>query len=140
MIMNPQPAKRVLVVDDMAIFREPIQLALRAAGYDVATAADGVQAIAAISNRRPDVILLDINMPGMNGVSLLRRLRATPSLASIPVLVLSANADAAQIKAAMHLGVSGYLQKSQFSFRSMIARIERLAGEPSAAMDATDAA
>ncbi|HYF14060.1 MAG TPA: response regulator [Phycisphaerales bacterium] len=138
--MNPQPAKRVLVVDDMAIFREPIQLALRAAGYDVATAADGVQAIAAISNRRPDVILLDINMPGMNGVSLLRRLRATPSLASIPVLVLSANADAAQIKAAMHLGVSGYLQKSQFSFRSMIARIERLAGEPSAAMDATDAA
>ena len=140
MIMNPQPAKRVLVVDDMAIFREPIQLALRAAGYDVATAADGVQAIAAISNRRPDVILLDINMPGMNGVSLLRRLRATPSLASIPVLVLSANADAAQIKAAMHLGVSGYLQKSQFSFRSMIARIERLAGEPSAAVDATDAA
>jgi CheY-like chemotaxis protein len=124
--MNPQPAKRVLVVDDMAIFREPLQLALRAAGYDVATAADGAQAIAAISNRRPDVVVLDMNMPGMNGVSFLRRLRGAPSLASIPVLVLTANADVEQIKAAMELGVAGYLHKSQFSFRSLIARIEHL--------------
>ena len=66
----------VLVVDDMAIFREPIAASLRLAGFETVCAANGQEALSAMDMRRPDVILLDLAMPVMDGISFLQSLRA----------------------------------------------------------------
>ena len=96
--MSVHPPKRILVVDDLAIFREPIKFALRGEGYDVATSANGHEAIVAISHRRPDLILLDIQMPKMGGIALLRYIRRSKSLAELPVLILSSIEDRSRVR------------------------------------------
>ena len=71
----------ILVVDDMAVFREPIAASLRLAGHQTQCAADGEEALRMVRQRRPDLILLDVSMPKMDGITFLKRLRAEPAIA-----------------------------------------------------------
>src|SRR5687768_17561134 len=105
----------VLVVDDMPIFRDPIAASLRLAGYETVGAADGAAALASARARRPDVILLDVSMPVMDGFAFLRELRDHPGLATVPVILLTAASDRKFIIEAGKYGVKDYLLKSRFS-------------------------
>ena len=117
----------VLVVDDMPIFRDPIAASLRLAGYETACAADGASALAAARARRPDVILLDISMPVMDGFACLKELRAHPRLADVPVILLTAASDRKSIIEAGKFGVKDYLLKSRFSLADLLARVRKYA-------------
>lgn len=117
---------RILVVDDLAIFREPIEAVLRAEGFEVLTACHGQEAVAAMTATRPDLVLLDLAMPVMDGLAVLRHMRQDRSLCGVPVLVLSADAERDHIVEAVRLGVSGYLLKAKFSLADMLARVRTI--------------
>src|SRR5271170_5773708 len=101
--------KSILVVDDMAIFREPIAASLRLAGYEALCAADGEKALQLARTNHPDVILLDVAMPGMDGIGFLRNLRADPGIASTHVILLTVVNDKERVLAAGSLGVKDYI-------------------------------
>lgn len=88
--------KRVLVADDEPLTAEMLALMLTFRGYDVVCAYDGAEALACARELRPDVFLLDVLMPGLEGVELTRRLRADPELGERPVVLLS-SADEDQV-------------------------------------------
>ncbi len=113
----------ILIVDDMPIFREPIEAVLRAEGFETTSACNGQEALAAISVARPSLVLLDLGMPVMDGLTFLRTLRTNPLLRLTPVIVLSAESDRAQITEAVKLGISGYMLKSGFSLRAMLEKV-----------------
>ncbi len=113
----------ILIVDDMPIFREPIEAVLRAEGFQTATASNGHEALVAMGVQRPALVLLDLGMPEMDGLTCLRMLRTNQLLKSTPVIILSAEADLEHITQAVKLGISGYLLKSGFSLKAMLEKI-----------------
>lgn len=121
-------AKTILVVDDMAIFRETIEAVLRAEGFVVLTASNGMEALAAISRQRPDLVLLDLGMPVMDGLATLRRMRDDAATKQTAVIVLSAETDRARVVEAVKHGITGYLLKSQFSLKTMLDHVKKALG------------
>jgi CheY-like chemotaxis protein len=117
----------VLVVDDMPIFRDPIAASLRLAGYETLCAADGAAALTLARVRRPDVVLLDVSMPVMDGFTCLRDMRRDPRLADVPVILLTAASDRKFVIEAGKLGVKDYLLKSRFSLEDLLARVRKYA-------------
>jgi HD-like signal output (HDOD) protein/ActR/RegA family two-component response regulator len=115
----------ILVVDDMAVFREPIAAALRHRGIHTLCAEDGLDALGQLEQTRPDLILLDISMPRMDGLVFLRAMRRDPRFNSVAVILLTAISDRERIIEAGKLGVRDYLLKSRFSLDEMFTRIER---------------
>src|SRR5687767_13301151 len=107
----------VLVVDDMAIFRDPIAASLRLAGYETLCAADGAEALQVTRDRRPNLVLLDLAMPKVDGITFLKQLRADPAVAGTPVILLTAISERKSVLAAAELGVSDYLLKSRFTLK-----------------------
>ncbi len=123
--------KTILVVDDLAVFREPIAASLRLAGYQTATACDGEDALAKARLSRPDLILLDAAMPKMNGMTFLKHKNEDANLANVPVLLLTAVTDERVMKAATMLGVSDYLLKSRFRLPDLLERVQKNLETPS---------
>jgi putative two-component system response regulator len=115
----------VLVVDDQPENRELLEELLTTAGYEVAEAADGVAALEAIEQRPPDVILLDIMMPRMDGYEVARRLRATRKTAFIPIVMLTALSDLASKVRGLEAGADDFLNKP-FRRDELLARIRSL--------------
>jgi len=113
----------VLVVDDESAIREMIRFALGRAGMDVQCAADGIEALRQISDKKPDVMLLDWMMPGISGLELTRRIRKDPVTREIPVLMLTAKITENDKVAGLNAGADDYIVKP-FSPRELIARIQ----------------
>src|SRR5512143_3747406 len=113
---------RVLVVDDEAHIRVALERALRARGYVVDTAADGAEGLDRIATAAPDLVVLDLNMPVMDGLEVCRRLR---SWSSVPVLVLSVREEEPDKIAALDLGADDYLTKP-FGVGEFLARVRAL--------------
>jgi two-component system OmpR family response regulator len=115
--------RRLLVVDDEATVRELLSDALRFAGFDVSSAASGAEAVALAVREPPDLILLDVMLPGMDGFEVVRRLRSSGG--RVPVLFLSAR-DAPDDKVTgLKAGGDDYVTKP-FNLRELIARIEAI--------------
>lgn len=104
-------APRVLVVDDSSTIRRILARHLEEASYDVVQAADGRAALDACRADRPDVVLLDVDMPELDGRATLRAMKADPSLADIPVLFLTAHSGGDDVAAGLELGAQDYLRK-----------------------------
>ncbi len=121
--------KTVLVVDDDADIRELILWKLRNAGYTAMAAVDGQAGLVAASGGPdgtadlPDLILVDWMMPKMSGIDVCRALRQNPVTARIPVILLTANAQEADVELGFAAGVDDYIAKP-FSPREMLSRIE----------------
>ena len=113
----------VLVVDDEATVRQALERALRLEGFAVSTAADGHEALAAVAQRPPAVIVLDVMMPGLDGVSVVRRLRADG--VDVPVCMLSARDEVEDRVAGLQAGADDYLVKP-FAIAELTARLEAL--------------
>jgi two-component system KDP operon response regulator KdpE len=124
---------RILVVDDEAPIRRSLKVNLETRGYMVDTAETGEKAMVALENRRPDLLILDLLMPGMGGIDVVRKLRA---VSTIPIIVLSAIGEEAQKVQALELGADDYMTKP-FGMEELFARIRsllrRAAGATSAA-------
>jgi two-component system cell cycle response regulator len=103
--------QRVLVVDDDREIRVLVAANLRRDGYTVVEASDGPEALDVASRLLPDLVLLDMTLPGMDGVEVARQLKATPVLATIPVIALSALTQEAVQKRALAAGCARYLTK-----------------------------
>ena len=110
---------KILVVDDDAHIREVLSFALGKAGMETREAADGEAALAMIEREPPDLIVLDINMPRMDGLEVCRRLRATGDL---PILFLSSRDDEIDRVVGLELGADDYVVKP-FSPREVVARV-----------------
>jgi DNA-binding response OmpR family regulator len=109
----------VLVVDDEPTLRETVSYNLRKAGFDVVTAADGPSAIAAARTHRPDLIVLDVMLPGMDGLQVCRVIRAE---SSVPILMLSAKGEEFDRVLGLEIGADDYLTKP-FAMRELLARV-----------------
>lgn len=100
--------RRILVVDDDPRLLHIVQMYLSIEGYDVATASDGDEGLQRVAEHKPDLVILDIMMPGMDGVECCRRIRSNPETAHIPVLMFSAlsgddDVERARLAGANHL-------------------------------------
>jgi len=100
----------VLLVEDHATMREAVGQILAGEGYDVTEVADGVAALAVIGVRAPDLVVLDLHMPVMDGAEVLRTLRSDPVTANLPVIVVTADGEEGRGPAA-RLGADGYVTK-----------------------------
>lgn len=103
--------KRVLIVDDEWSIRQVLEARLVANGFEVVTAGDGPAGLEAAGKKAPDVILLDLWMPDIDGFEVLRRLRSQRATGSIPVVFLTANIHEAAKDRARAAGASGFLTK-----------------------------
>jgi CheY-like chemotaxis protein len=112
----------IMVVDDMAVFRDPIAGCLRRGGHRVITAANGREALGRLASECPDLILLDLAMPVMDGPTFLGALRAHPEHQDIPVIVLTAVSDQASKRQVTALGIADYMLKSRFSLKELLER------------------
>ncbi len=101
----------ILVVDDVTDNVEILEMRLASQGYAVATASDGAEALDKTRELRPDLVLLDIMMPGLDGIETVRRLKADPSLPFIPVILVTARTDAEDVVAGLESGGDDYLTK-----------------------------
>jgi two-component system alkaline phosphatase synthesis response regulator PhoP/two-component system response regulator VicR len=104
-------AQTVLVVDDDPQIVRVVEINLTQEGYTVRTAADGEDALAAVAQERPDLIILDVMMPRMDGFETLKRLKADPALAEIPVIMLTARAQDEDVFEGYGTGAKWYLTK-----------------------------
>ena len=102
---------RILVVDDNPANVEILQKRLEAQGYEVKTAADGEEALAAVHKHRPDLILLDVMMPKLDGIGVCRRLRADPAQPFVPIILVTAKSDSKDVVAGLEAGGDEYLTK-----------------------------
>ncbi|MEU5949748.1 response regulator transcription factor [Micromonospora sp. NPDC047465] len=120
---------RVLVVEDDASIREVTALGLRRAGFRVDTAVDGREALAAWRARPPDVIVLDVMLPGLDGIEVCREIRRT---SGVPILMLTARTDTVDVVVGLECGADDYLRKP-FDLPELVARVRsalRRAGAP----------
>lgn len=115
----------VLVADDDDDIRDLVAYKLRRAGHDVIAVSDGPSAIQAATDSTPDVAVVDVTMPGMDGLAVCAALRANHRTAAIPVLLLSARAQAGDSQAGLNAGAIDYLTKP-FSPRELERRITAL--------------
>ena len=116
--------RTVLVVDDDPHIRQLLTFALGKAGFDTAEAEDGEAALAAVAEHEPDLVVLDINMPRMDGLEVCRRLRGSGGASSdLPVLFLSSRDDEIDRVVGIELGADDYVVKP-FSPREVVARVQ----------------
>ena len=117
--MNTVPHQRILVVDDEEAIRELVGSYLRTEGFDVVEAVDGEDALAQIAQRAPELIVLDLRLPGIGGLDVLREIRRT---SAVYVIVLTARADETDKLIGLELGADDYITKP-FSPRELVARV-----------------
>jgi DNA-binding response OmpR family regulator len=103
--------KKILLVEDEKNIILGVSICLRTAGLQVEVAEDGVEALRKISESKPDLVLLDLVMPKLNGLDVLQSIKENPETRDIPVIILSARAQEEDIQRAMDLGASEYMAK-----------------------------
>lgn len=122
------PPKQIVLIEDDPDIQKMVSLALRfTAGTEVTAAGDGATGLAAVRSRQPGLVLLDVMLPDTDGYSLIRELKADPATRPIPVIFLSARAQATEIEQGIALGAAGYLVKP-FDPMTLAAEIDRILG------------
>lgn len=114
--------KTIFVVEDEEDILELLRYNLEREGFTVAAATDGEEAIKAIPRKQPDLIILDLMLPGMDGMAVCRTLKKDPDIAGIPIIMLTAKASEADIVTGLELGADDYIPKP-FSMKVLIARV-----------------
>jgi two-component system cell cycle response regulator DivK len=117
-------SKRILVVEDQPDNRQIIRDMLADTGYEIAEAENGEQALAAIANQRPDLILMDIQLPVMDGYTATRRIKGDAALKSIPIIAVTSYALSGEEKKAREAGCDDYVPKP-YSPRQLLAKIRQ---------------
>ena len=116
---------RILVVDDEPHIRRVLSAILGAHGYDVRTASDGMKGLVKLEREPADLVILDLMMPGANGLEILSKIRSDPKRSGTPVIILTAKGQDTDREAAMAGGADDFLTKP-FSPKKLIARIQEI--------------
>ena len=116
-------AKRILIVDDDAFIRRPLEFLLKRAGFDTDMASDGEACLASMERCRPDLVCLDLMMPGRDGFSTLEEIRRRTHLEATPVILLSAKGQDHDIARGMALGAVDFVPKP-YSPKDLLNRIK----------------
>lgn len=104
-------AKKILAVDDSKTMRDMVSFALKGAGYDVLLAEDGVDAINVLGGNPIDLVITDVNMPNMNGIDLVKKLRQEAAYQATPILILTTESDDALKQTGRAAGATGWIVK-----------------------------
>ena len=128
--MEP-PEKTVLIIEDEADAAELFAEMMRVSGFRVLKTSSSAPAISMMTAEKPDIVLLDIMMPGVSGLDILREMRSDPALADVPVVIVSAKGMPADIRHGMEAGASVYLTKP-VGFLELKEAVERALGGKSA--------
>jgi CheY-like chemotaxis protein len=121
----------ILVADDSMTILAMVSSRLERAGYDVVTAARGDEALRLVEENRPRLVLLDVEMPGLDGVEVARRIRADEALAGTFIVLLTSLSEASEVATGMAAGADAYLTKP-FSPQDLQTQVEQLIGTPNA--------
>lgn len=128
----PPASPTVLVVDDLADARDLLARLLRLGGYKSVTAEDGWAALSAVESEAPDLVLLDVTMPQMDGVEVLRQLRDHPRWKHLPVVLFTAVEDGPRLEEADRLGIQDLIIKGRIAGNALLERIGRHVPPPCA--------
>jgi DNA-binding response OmpR family regulator len=120
--------KQILLVEDDRFLRRACAAGLRQRGWTVLTAVDGEEALRIVQSERVDLVLLDMLMPKLHGLDVMRALKAEERTQSIPVLVLSNSSRERDVQEIMKLGAVGYLVKANLSLQELGNRVAELLG------------
>ncbi len=118
-------AKRILVVEDERDLADLLTYNLKKNGFDAISARDGNAALAALRSGAPDLVILDLMLPGVPGIEIARQIRTNPRTAEIPILILTARADEADQLTGLAVGADDYVTKP-FSMKVLLARVQAL--------------
>ncbi len=121
---------KILIVEDHQTMREAMRLVLEPEGFDIREAADGPSALAAIREDPPDLVFLDLNIPGTSGSEVLSELKADPTTAGVRVIIVTATGEEAR-KRVLGLGADGYFTKP-FSPIALLQTVEQVLSAPPA--------
>ena len=116
---------KVVVADDDRMLRKAAETSLRRHGFDVTTASDGEEALQLIRSERPDIIILDLIIPKLQGFDVLQILKQDTLTSAIPVIVLSSLSQEQDKQEALDLGAVAYFNKSTFSLSELVCQVER---------------
>ena len=114
--------KRILVVEDLPDNRQIIRDMLAGTDYEITEAEDGEQALTAVAKERPDLILMEIQLPSMDGHEAMRRIRTDPALSSVPIIAVTAYAPSAEEQKARAAGCNDFVPKP-YSPHQLLAKI-----------------
>ncbi len=116
---------RILVADDDVDIRELVEFKLSSMGHDIVAVGDGAAALEACRAHKPDLAVLDVMMPGVSGLDAMREIRADSTLATLPVILLTARAQESDVETGFDSGADDYITKP-FSPRELASRVDAL--------------
>jgi len=120
-------SRTVLAVDDSISIRQMVKLALTRGGYEVVSADDGNDGLAKARVTKADIVITDLNMPGMNGIALIREIRKLPTYVGVPIIFLTTESDAALKAEARAAGATGWIVKP-FQGEQLLAAVRKVLG------------
>jgi two-component system chemotaxis response regulator CheY len=120
-------AKTILSVDDSASIRQMVAFTLENVGYKVATAVDGRDALTRLKGQQPDLIITDLNMPNLDGLGLIREVRAMPQFKFVPIVFLTTESEETKKREAKAAGATGWIVKP-FQSEQLVAVVKKLLG------------
>ncbi len=122
-------SKRILIVDDEPNIVISLEYLVKREGYEAVVAADGEAALAALAEQTPDLVLLDVMLPKMNGFELCERIRADPRWRATKILMLTARGRETEVARGLRVGADAYVTKP-FSTKDLVAQMNALLGQP----------
>ena len=122
---------RILFVEDEPALQKTLGDFLKSHGYKFSSASNGPDGLAAIGRERPDLVLLDLVLPGMHGLEVLKRMRADPNTSAIPVVVRTNIESSESIGEALELGARAYLVKTNYTLDEVLAKVKDVLGQKS---------
>ncbi|MFH1675706.1 MAG: response regulator transcription factor [bacterium] len=121
--MTPRNQKRILVIEDEDDILEVIEYNLSREGYEIVTSADGLDGLAKARKSAFDLVVLDLMLPGLDGIEICRRLKMDPVTGSIPIVMVTAKGDEADVVLGLGVGADDYIRKP-FSPKELVARVK----------------
>jgi two-component system alkaline phosphatase synthesis response regulator PhoP len=123
--MSSSPAKKILIVEDEKDILQLVKLYLEKEGYRTVTASTGPEGLAQVRSEKPDLLVLDLMLPEIDGLEICKRLRSAPDTAMLPIIMLTAKAEESDTIIGLELGADDYVTKP-FSPKTLVARVKAL--------------
>ena len=124
--MNSSKNKKILVIEDEATLQRALSEVLSKEGYEVVFALDGSKGLELAQKENPDLILLDIILPKMDGFEVLKKIKENDEISKIPIIILTNLSDVNDIQKALDLGATTYLVKADFHIEDVLKKIEKV--------------
>jgi len=118
--------KKILVIEDEATLQKALNEVLSKEGYEVLSSLDGLKGLELAQEERPDLILLDIILPKMDGFEVLKKIKENDDISQIPIIILTNLSDVSDIQKALDLGATTYLIKADFHIEDVLKKIEKV--------------